>query len=119
MIERYRKLIFGGYTALVAFASLLPAGGALVGSYDKSAHLLIYAIFATLAYRLRLSRRHYIGVCIGIIAYSGLLEVGQSFVPGREMSALDLLANTLGVSLGVLVCRVATRRSRASVPQGR
>jgi VanZ family protein len=41
-------------------------------------------------------------VCIGIVAYSGLLEVAQSFVPGREMSALDLLANTSGVLLAAL-----------------
>lgn len=110
MIEKYRNLIFICYTGLVAFVSLLPAGGAIVGSYDKSAHLLTYAIFATLAYRLRLPSRRYIYVCIGIIAYSGLLEVGQSFIPGREMSGLDLLANALGVSLGALICRAVANR---------
>jgi VanZ family protein len=39
------------------------------------------------------------------VLYSGLLEFGQSFVPGRQMSSLDLLANTLGVILGALLCR--------------
>lgn len=111
MIERYRKPVFFCYAALVAFASLLPAGGALVGSYDKSAHLFIYTIFSVLAYRLRLPGRQYIYICLGIIAYSGLLEVGQSFVPGREMSALDLLANTCGVVVGALLCRVVRNRS--------
>lgn len=107
--------MFGSYVALVAFASLLPAGGALVGSYDKSAHLVIYAIFAILAYRLGLTRRRYVYLCIGIIAYSGLLELGQSFVPGRQMSGLDLLANTLGVLLGVVACRSVANRSRGAV----
>ena len=32
------------------------------------------------------------------------MEVGQSFIPGREMSALDFLANTLGVTFGALLC---------------
>ena len=107
--------MFASYVALVTFASLLPAGGALVGSYDKSAHLMIYAIFAILAFRLGVTARHYVYLCVGIIAYSGLLEVAQSFVPGREMSALDLLANTLGVLLGVLVCRITASRSRGAV----
>lgn len=110
MIQRYRTLTFVCYTGLVTFVSLLPAGGHLVGSYDKSAHLLIYAIFAALAHRLALSGRHYAYVCVGIIAYSGLLEVGQSFLPGREMSALDLLANILGVLMGGLACRALGSR---------
>jgi VanZ family protein len=104
------KPVFAAYACVIAFVSL-PAGGALVGSYDKSAHLLIYAIFAILAYRLGLTGRRFFYICIGIIAYSGLLEVGQSFVPGREMSALDLLANALGVLLGVLISRVVVKRA--------
>lgn len=107
--------MFASYVVLVTLASLLPAGGALVGSYDKSAHLMIYAIFAILAYRLGVTGRHYVYLCVGIIAYSGLLEVGQSFVPGREMSALDLLANTCGVLLGVVACRVTASRLRGAV----
>jgi VanZ family protein len=52
---------------------------------------------------MHLSRRHYVYVCIGIVAYSGLLEIAQLLVPGREMSAFDLLANTLGVALAALL----------------
>lgn len=115
MKKKHGTLVFVFYATLVAFVSLLPAGGAIAGTYDKAAHLVIYSIFAALGYRLRLSARHAIFVCIGIVAYSGLLEVGQSFVPGREMSALDLLANTLGVLLGALICRLwVTHRDNSS-----
>jgi VanZ family protein len=109
--KRHATFFFTSYALLIAVVSLLPAGGALVGSYDKSAHLIIYTIFAALAYRLGLTGRRYVYLCIGIIVYSGLLEVGQSFVPGREMSALDLLANTLGVLTGALTCRAIAKRS--------
>jgi VanZ family protein len=83
----------------VAIISLQPGDGSSIGPYDKVAHFLTYGIFAVLAHRLKLSGRQFMYVCIGIVAYSGLLEVAQSFVPGREMSVLDLLANTLGVVL--------------------
>lgn len=88
---------------LVAFLSLQPGDGSFIGPYDKVAHFVTYGIFAALAHRMRLPARHYVYACIGIVAYSGLLEVAQSFVPGREMSAFDLLANSSGVLLGALL----------------
>ena len=103
MKNTHSTAIFMSYAVLVAFVSLQPAGGSTIGSYDKVAHLLTYGIFAALAHRMKLSGRHYVFVCIGIVAYSGLLEIAQSFVPGREMSAFDLLANTLGVALVALL----------------
>jgi len=99
------KFLFASYAAVVAFLSLLPPGGAIVGAFDKTAHLITYVIFAALAYRAGFSPQRMIFVFIGIVIYSGLLEVGQSFVPGREMSALDLVANACGVVIGALVFR--------------
>jgi VanZ family protein len=49
------------------------------------------------------NKRYYLYMCLGIVAYSGLIELGQSYIPGREMSAFDLLANIVGVALGALV----------------
>jgi VanZ family protein len=103
MRKKPSTILFISYAVLVAFLSLQPGDGSLVGSYDKVAHFVTYGIFATLAHRMNLSSRHYVYVCIGVVAYSGLLEVAQSLVPGREMSALDLLANTLGVALAMLL----------------
>ncbi len=103
MRKKPRTILFISYAMLVAFLSLQPGNGSIIGPYDKVAHFVTYGIFAVLAHRMHLSARHYVYVCIGIVAYSGLLEVAQSFVPGREMSVLDLLANTLGVALGMLL----------------
>jgi len=103
MRKKHSTIPFVSYAVLVAFLSLQPSDGSSIGSYDKVAHFVTYGIFAVLALRLNLSRRQYMYVCMGIVAYSGLLEAAQSFVPGRVMSALDLFANTLGVAFGMLL----------------
>ena len=103
MRKKHSRVLFVSYAMLVAFLSLQPGDGLSTGSYDKVAHIVTYSIFALLALRLNLSGRQYMYLCIGIVAYSGLLEVAQSFVPGRVMSALDLIANTLGVAFSVLL----------------
>ena len=91
------------YAAIVTVTSLLPAGDQGVEHLDKVVHLLVYYIFAVLGYRMLTNKRHYLYMCAGIVAYSGLIELMQSYIPGREMSALDLLANIVGVILGALV----------------
>lgn len=95
--------VFFIYAGIVAFTSLNPSGGRGLDNLDKVVHLLVYYIFAVLAYRMLGDKRHYLLLCLGVIAYGGLLELGQSFVPGRDMSGYDLLANTIGVVLGALV----------------
>lgn len=93
------------YAGIVAVTSLYPSGDDKVGieHLDKVVHLLIYYIFAVLGYRMLTDKRFYPYICIGIIAYSGLIEIGQSYIPGRDMSALDMLANIAGVILGAMV----------------
>jgi VanZ family protein len=75
---------------------------------DKVVHLLVYYIFAVLGYRSLANKGNYVYMCLAIIAYGGLLELGQSYIPGRDMSGYDFLANTLGVMLGAAV--VSRRR---------
>jgi VanZ family protein len=96
-------IVFIVYAGIVAVTSLYPGGVQSAEHLDKVVHLLVYYIFAVLGYRMLANKRDYLYVCLGIVAYSGLIELGQSYIPGREMSALDLLANILGVVLGALV----------------
>jgi VanZ family protein len=98
-----QSLIFFAYAGIVALISLRPGGDATIDPLDKVVHLLVYYIFAVFGYRALQNKRYYPYLCLGIIAYGGLLELGQSYVPGRDMSAYDLLANTLGVLLGAAV----------------
>jgi len=93
------------YGLLVAVMSLRPANGAIIEPWDKLVHFVVYAIFAVLAHRAVRGRRPFAIACVGIIAYSALLELLQSYVPGRVMSGLDLMANMLGVALGAVAAK--------------
>lgn len=96
------KAILVAYTLLVTFLSLQASNNLPLGSWDKLSHFLTYSVFSILAYRVVRTGKAYVLLCILIVAYSGLMEIVQSFV-GRDMSAYDLLANALGVIIGVLI----------------
>jgi len=38
-----------------------------------------------------------------LVGYGLFMEILQGFVPGREVSGLDLLANSVGVGIGFLL----------------
>jgi VanZ family protein len=99
------------YAGIVTVTSLLPGSDAPIDNLDKVAHLLVYYIFAVLGYRTLGNRRHFHYMCLGIITYSALLELGQSYIPGREMSLYDLLANIGGVILGAMVMNLKYSKS--------
>ena len=99
------SIAFIVYAVIVTVTSLLPGGGSHLAHLDKLVHLLAYYIFAVFAYRALNNKEYYTYTCLGIIAYSALLELGQSYVPGRQMSGYDLLANSLGVVLGAAVMK--------------
>lgn len=94
------RIVFAAYAAFVGFMSLQPSTGPSIAPWDKLQHFAVYFAFALLGYRLIRSPRGFLLVCLGIIAYSGLLEFAQSFTATRTMSAYDLVANALGVALG-------------------
>jgi VanZ family protein len=93
------------YAVLVAFVSLSPSSGASAEHWDKVLHLVTYAVFAAIGYGAIKEGRRYFFVCLGIIVYSGLIEVAQSYMPGRVMSGYDLLANAVGVVIGAGIMR--------------
>lgn len=103
--EIVRQLVLFLYAVFIACVSLMPLGGGVVGQWDKAAHLGMYALFALLGYRAVSRTRPFLFLCIAIVGYSGLMEILQSFMPGRMMSIYDFVANTLGVLLGALLAR--------------
>ena len=106
-------LMFLAYGALIAFVSLRPADGISVGSYDKITHFATYAVLAMLAARLRLPRLRYVVLLHVLVLYGGVLEFAQSFVPGRHMSGLDFLANTLGIVAGAIISAIVLAHMRS------
>ena len=98
-----RILLLAAYTWIVTGVSLAPATGSGLPLWDKSMHFTVYAIYVLFASEIVRTPRQFHLLCLAIFAYSGLMEIGQHFVPGRSMSGLDLVANGLGVGLGMVL----------------
>jgi VanZ family protein len=77
-------------------------------------HALEYALLATLwAWALAPVLRSPWAVAAGIsFVYACLDEYHQSFIPGRDADPLDIVADSVGIALGVVALRVVVVRSR-------
>jgi VanZ family protein len=101
------KIVFILYGVFIAFVSLVPSEITPdINLWDKGSHFIAYLVFAFLASRVTKNKKALAYVSVGIVIYSGLLEIVQSVVPGRMMSGRDLLANALGVAAGFLLFQV-------------
>jgi VanZ family protein len=72
---------------------------------DKVGHFIAYALFslnALVVWRQR-ATKFKIGLGLALVGYGLLMEFLQGFVPGREVSGYDLLANSIGVGIGYLL----------------
>ena len=56
----------------------------------------------TLDFSWRSSQMLLMKGCV-ILVYSSIIEYGQSFIPGREMSIEDIAANALGILLFICI----------------
>ncbi len=70
--------------------------------YDKIAHGIFFGIFACLVFinifknnKTKNIKIYFISLIISVL-YSGLIEVLQFYIPGRNPSELDLLAGAFG-----------------------
>jgi glycopeptide antibiotics resistance protein len=99
LLDRFSEILTLFVLAAIAVASLSPSGSAGdPGSADKSMHILAYAA-ATMPVAATPSKPILL-LAFGIIAWSGAIELLQPLV-GRGATVADLLANTVGVVLGL------------------
>ena len=93
------------YVLLVILVSLVPSSGFSYWPIDKVGHFFAYggmAILVLLSFDVKSTR---LAVLLGSVGLGALLEWGQSFVPGRDMSLIDGIINAFGVLLGALFFR--------------
>ncbi|WP_323757731.1 VanZ family protein [Roseivirga sp.] len=80
-------------------------------SYDKIAHLGVFGILSFLVLlgkrnnknKVRLENKYLLSSLTICVVYGLVLELLQSVVPGRMTDIYDLLANTIGAIVGVVV----------------
>lgn len=104
----------GGLMLLVVgAASLLPAPD--VGVDDKTGHVLVYVVLAAWFGLLADSRIALLCTGLGLFAYGILLELLQWMTTYRFAEWGDVLANLVGIAIGLLVYFTPLRRILAAV----
>jgi VanZ like family len=98
------------WAALIFTLSSIPnlstAEGVLGDVLSYGAHATEYAIFGVLLARALDAR---VLAWAAGVAYAITDEIHQSFVPGRQTSAFDLLVDAVGLAVGVLAFERARR----------
>ena len=95
--------------AITVLSLLPPKSGLELGKSDKLNHFLAYAILSlNFGFLSTKNRSYFIGIPF-LIAYGLLIEFFQGFVPGRDPSFYDALANSAGVFSGFFVICLFSR----------
>lgn len=85
---------------IVGYYSLVPSEEALLPTlWDKAQHFIAYGVIACGVYFSRLGLG-LVGVILMTVSYSIGIESAQYFTPERMFDAKDIVANTLGASMG-------------------
>jgi VanZ family protein len=94
----------------IAILSLLPPKSIeKIGEHDKINHFIAYSVLSlNFGLVIKKLKTHLFFLPL-LIAYGMLLEFCQGFVPGREPSWLDALANTTGVMIGFILALIYRR----------
>lgn len=86
----------------VTWLALVPAPPPQLGTHwDKLNHLLAFSTLALVA--AMAFTRAWWRIAAGLLAYGGLIEGLQAFAPPRAAEPADLLADGLGIAIGLLL----------------
>lgn len=111
LVKKYWVAITLSVLAAITILSLLPLKELPpVPGTDKTHHFIAYALLMFPA-ALRKPKRWWL-LCIGFIAYSGIIELVQPYV-NRYGEWLDMAANAAGVVCGMLVAIGVNRLFRS------
>jgi VanZ family protein len=101
-----RRLIFLSavvvFIAITVLSLMPPRTNLTIPTNDKVGHFIAYAVFSLNVLFLGKNIKQYTISMSLIIAYGILIEFLQSFVV-RETSFYDFLANSAGVSIGIML----------------
>ena len=95
---------FGCALAVLVLALISAPPPMITTGWDKSNHLLAFAVMAWLGCKAFPQR--VANTLLGLLAYGALIEILQSLTPTRSAEWLDLFADGLEILLGWGVVRV-------------
>ncbi|MET0517785.1 MAG: VanZ family protein [Burkholderiaceae bacterium] len=102
--RRCWRLLLLALLLVISYLALTPLPPkALDTGWDKLNHFLAFASLAWTAFWSLAPRRlRWLWVLLALLAYGGAIELIQLHVPGRDGDWADLLADAIGISLGLL-----------------
>ena len=102
-IKRSCFVLLVAYAGILAWLSLTPGSDSTpyFPHDDKVMHFFAYCLFSLICIPFMETRFSIVIVALSVFFFGTFMEIGQSFVPMREASLLDLLANTLGMLAGI------------------
>ena len=108
---RYTRywLIAGVLVLLAVFvAALIPASGPSIRVYlgfDKWLHLAVFA-FLAMWFSGQCTRRGYWRIAVGLLLFGLIIEACQRMVSYRSGDLHDLVADAVGIALGLVIAAV-------------
>lgn len=98
------RLLLAALVIVITWLALIPAPPKMITTgWDKSNHALAFASLAfASAWAVWPRMRQWPILFAAVLAYGGAIEIAQSYLPPREGDWFDLLADAVGISLGLL-----------------
>jgi hypothetical protein len=109
-----------GWFFIITIAALSLSPGLSIGAeveIPKFEHLLAYLFTATALVLGYARTRTRLVLCGLLIAFGGLMELGQAAIPGRTADGADVMVNALGVGMGLGIA-MFLEQIMASKPSG-
>ena len=111
----YPKIQLFLYLFLILIGSSIPGKSVptvFTLSWDKLLHVIEYFFLGLLGYRAYENRHKYITIIISMcgIVFGCIDEIWQSFIPGRYPSYYDVIADGIGVILGVTTIHIINKQ---------
>ena len=104
------KIIFYIYLIIISIIAFIPNnGGVDIGAGDKTNHILAFVVFGIL-YRFSFQNRY---VFIWGLFFGIYIELIQHFLPYRDSSILDIIADSIGLIFSISIfwfCRNIFKR---------
>lgn len=105
--NKFSLLTFIFCLSTITILSLVPPkSGVEMANNDKLYHFAAYAILSFNFCFILIQKLHFLVGIFLLIFYGILIEFFQGFVPGRNPSFYDALANSVGVLIGFLLFKL-------------
>lgn len=98
-----------GLCAFVLYMAIKPAAGAPAPFplYDKLMHASVFTFLGSWFAALQPSPRRWPAIALGLLAFGVAIELLQA-VTGRDPSVWDVVADIIGIAVGILLLRMIT-----------